>query len=201
MAKMSSRIEGFCSQTALRLGGQKAVLTDRQYAEAVMRLFESHYYFVSDDVHCLVTYLENHQWLLTPMVRAIFERFDTGVVTRVTACRIMGGVLAHAWLRASHSDADSQRWVNYICERLRSIGDPLENFITALYGTLEMYFNTPDLFFGLVIAITKVEWLPGELVSEIKIAARLLMRAMGSERLEWVAHHGQRWGELGRAIE
>lgn len=200
MAKMSSGVEGFCSQTALRLGDQKAVLTDRQYAEAVMRLFESNYYFVSDDVHSLVTYLENHEWVLTPSVRALFERFDTGVVTRVTACRIMGGVLAHAWLRASHPDADGQRWVNYICERLRSVGDASENFVTALYGTVEMYFNTPDLFFSLVIAITKVEWLPNDLVSEIKVAGRLIMRAMGSDRVAWAEHQGQRWRELARAI-
>jgi tetratricopeptide (TPR) repeat protein len=200
VARMACKVEGFCTQTALRLGEIKKVITDSEYADAVVRLFESNYYFVAEDVHSMINYLGRHGWQLSPSVKALLERFDSGAVTRVPACRIMGGILAHAWLRAATTE-ERDRWLSYICERLRSIGDPVENFHTAFLGAIEVYVDTPDLFSGMVHAICRVPWLPAELLNPIKQGARLFMRGMGNERLAHLGQVRQRWVTLSRSMK
>lgn len=199
VARMANTVEGFCTQTALRLGEVKDVITEAEYADAVVRLFESNYHFVSDDVYSTVNYLGRHGWAMTPAVRGIIERFDTGAVTRVSACRILGGILAHAWLRAPSPEC-RDRWVTYICERLRSAGDSSENFRTAFVGAIEPYLHTPDLFAGMIHAICRVKGLPANEISSIKGSAQLCMLAMGQARLVHLEEVQKRWLSLVRAI-
>jgi hypothetical protein len=175
-------------------------VTDAEYADAMVRLFESNYYFVAEDVYSMVNYLSRNEWKLSPAIRGIIERFDTGAVTRVAACRIMGGILAHAWLRAATQE-ERQRWISYICERLCSVGDPSENFQTAFLGAIEAYIDTPDLFSGMVHAICRVSWFPADLVASVKQGARLSMCAMGNERLAHLGKVRERWVIMSRSMK
>jgi len=193
IAKSGFNIQGFCSQAALRAAVSRLCLRHEIYADAVVKLFESNYHFVSEDADCLITHLSQKGWELTPTIVRMFERFDNGTANEQACCTIMGHVVAHAWMRARGPVSDSVRWLNFICERLRANGTEYQNLRWALVAAAITFIEVPECFFAMTRAMQHIGWLPETFKRHVGEHAASIASAIATNGCDYLGPAAPRW--------
>ena len=106
LAKHIAEIPGFCTQALLRVAKQRELLSAEQYNNAVLRLFEWRYTFVSDDVGVLQRAYTMAEGKITPQIEDLIRRPERGECDIESALSILAAFLAFVWTanpRACHA--------------------------------------------------------------------------------------------------
>ena len=193
IAKLGFDLEGFCSQAALRVAVIKRLIQPDEYADAVFQLFDSNYKFVAEDLDTLISYLSRNDWELTPLFKRLIERFDSGEINESVSCRNMGCLLAHAWMRTKSITSDGNRWMSYICERLRSRGFEEDNIRYALVGIATTFMEVPECYFALIQAMKGIDWLPLSFKQSMSQISDLIVLSLSGDIGKRIGPAAYRW--------
>lgn len=151
IARLDSRTPSFCTQAFLRAARGRGMLSPTEYQDAVIRLIESNYVFISEDAGVLHRAYERASGRFSPLATTIIHRVHDPQYNAQSCLPLLAEFSAHAWLNKSPDGAESRE--DWIAEVWRAISKArnAEALLYEFIGKLAVVCSAqPGGFAGIV---------------------------------------------------
>ncbi len=155
IANSEFSVTGFGTQGFLRSAVGRGLLSGVQYDDAVLRLFEWHYHFVSEGAETLIRGYEKANGQITPLMERLIRRTEKGQCQVETSAGILARFLAFVWRSGSLRKDQREKWAELVWTSLLGAHPPdevLVHFVSELGMQLAAL---PECFMGVMAAGVK----------------------------------------------
>lgn len=118
IANSEFSVTGFGTQGFLRSAVGRGLLSGVQYDDAVLRLFEWHYHFVSEGAETLIRGYEKTKGQITPLMERLIRRTEKGQCQVETSAGILARFLAFVWRSGSLRKDPREKWAELVWKSL-----------------------------------------------------------------------------------
>lgn len=205
LGKLTCKTQGCCSQALLRIAVARGLLSQDAYQDAVIKLLNSNYAFVSEDSGTLRRVCELSAGKITPLARVLINRVNVPPYNPESCLSILAEFLTFLWLNKLPLGADSRYvWATEIWRTLAKITPP-ESLLLEFIGKLaSLNSMRPATFVGIVnwglLHVPELQANRQDIYLMMQQTIKTLRRLI-PELFPWAPELSRNWGAQGAASE
>jgi hypothetical protein len=151
LGQMDIKLPNFCSQALLRVAVARGLVTTAEYQDAVIKLIENNYRFVSEDAGTIRRTYERAGGQITPLSLTLINRVNDGKWDARSCLALLADFSIFVWRTRPRTGADArEKWMGVIWEAVaksKNADDLLMGLSTHLAVSL---VTQPATYFGIV---------------------------------------------------
>jgi tetratricopeptide (TPR) repeat protein len=115
IGRLDDRIPGFSTQTFIRVAAERGVIKRNEYQDAVLKLIESNYTFISEDAGTLARVYERSGGCLNPLAMSLINRVNSTQYNSKSCLPVLAAFVAHIWMNKAPDGANPrEQWVGEV---------------------------------------------------------------------------------------
>jgi predicted Zn-dependent protease len=150
IARLEEKIDGFCTQTALRVALERRLISPDEYDDAVFQLWDWNYKFVSERAETMVRAFSRANGRVSDSIERLLRRVERKECEIVSAVPILAGFLAFAWLNGNAEGDRRETWARIVWESFLRADPPQMQIVRFVAELAKRFAFFPDAFLGLV---------------------------------------------------
>ena len=162
VGRFENRVPSFCTQAFLRVAKEKKFITQAEYQDAIIKLLESNYTFISEDAGTLCRVYDNANGCITSLGSTLISRVSNPQYDARSCLILLAEFAVYVWCKKEPQGANSrEEWIAKIWEAIAKTKNV--EFLIEFVGNLSSFCSTkPAVFSGLMLySISSVPALRG----------------------------------------
>jgi len=151
LGQMDTKLPNFCSQALLRVAVARGLITAAEYQDAIIKLIENNYQFVSEDAGTIRRAYERADGQVTPLSLTLINRVNDRKWDARSCLPLLADFAIFVWRSSARPGADPrEKWMAAIWEAVAK-ADKAEDLLMGLSTHLAVLLVAqPDTYFGIV---------------------------------------------------
>lgn len=147
----NERLKGFCTQAFLRAAVQRNFLTITEYEDAVIKLIQMNYTFVSEDAGVLKRCYNLSEGKITPLILQLINRVNQPYNNQESCLPILADFAVFAWRNNQFIGGNSREdWHKEIWQAISKASGPEELAMKFISKLAVMAPSQPYILFGIM---------------------------------------------------
>jgi len=152
IGRLENRTAGFCTQAFLRVAVERGVFTVSEYQDAMIKLIESNYTFISEDAGILRRIYDRAGGRFTPLALSLINRVNDPQYAAKSCLPLLAEFSVYVWSnKAPESANPGEDWVMEVWQAISKARDSEPLLLEFVARIAVASFMRPAIFVGVVL--------------------------------------------------